>query len=141
MGAKDLQQLFRVGRTSLLIGLLCLRISIAIGNLAARTLGESTLGSVLRESLLIGGWVAMWRPLEIFLYDGWPIRDEARHDDRLSRDAGPDRLRGESGREKWHRLASGHPGRFSQLPHQRGVKHNEPGRRVTLPTGRTFLPR
>ena len=23
--------------------------------------------------LLIDGWVAMWRPLQIFLYDGWPI--------------------------------------------------------------------
>ena len=20
------------------------------------------------------GWVAMWRPLEIFLYDWWPVR-------------------------------------------------------------------
>ena len=23
---------------------------------------------------MIGGWVALWRPLEIFLYDWWPIR-------------------------------------------------------------------
>jgi len=38
----------------------------------------------LRESLLIGGWVAMWRPLEVFLYDWWPIRLEARLYDRLS---------------------------------------------------------
>jgi len=22
---------------------------------------------------VIGGWVALWRPLEIFLYDWWPI--------------------------------------------------------------------
>ena len=38
----------------------------------------------LRESLLIGGWVAMWRPLEVFLYDWWPIRAEARLYDRLA---------------------------------------------------------
>jgi hypothetical protein len=25
------------------------------------------------EGLLIGGWVAMWRPLEILLYDWWPL--------------------------------------------------------------------
>lgn len=37
-----------------------------------------------RTSLLIGGWVAMWRPLEVFLYDWWPIRAEARLFDRLS---------------------------------------------------------
>ena len=39
---------------------------------------------VLREGLLIVGWVAMWRPLEVFLYDWWPIRAEARLYDRLS---------------------------------------------------------
>jgi hypothetical protein len=39
---------------------------------------------LLREGLLIGGWVAMWRPIEIFLYDWWPIRAEARLFDRLS---------------------------------------------------------
>jgi len=39
---------------------------------------------VLRESLLIGGWVAMWRPMEIFLYDWWPIRAEARLFHRLA---------------------------------------------------------
>jgi hypothetical protein len=28
--------------------------------------------------------VAMWRPLEVFLYDWWPIRAEARLFERLS---------------------------------------------------------
>jgi hypothetical protein len=38
---------------------------------------------ILRESLMIGGWVAMWRPLEIFLYDWWPVRAEIRLLERL----------------------------------------------------------
>ncbi|MEY4815442.1 MAG: hypothetical protein RLZZ162_2515, partial [Verrucomicrobiota bacterium] len=33
----------------------------------------------------IGGWGAMWRPLEIYLYDWWPVRDERRVFERLSR--------------------------------------------------------
>ena len=33
---------------------------------------DGTLITILRESLLIGGWVAMWRPMEIFLYERWP---------------------------------------------------------------------
>ena len=33
----------------------------------------SRIGEIARESLTIGGWVSMWRPLEIFLYDWWPI--------------------------------------------------------------------
>jgi hypothetical protein len=39
----------------------------------------------VRESMLIIGWVAMWRPLEVLLYDWWPIVGEQRLHDRLSR--------------------------------------------------------
>lgn len=38
----------------------------------------------MRASLSIAGWVAMWRPMELFLYDWWPIRAEARLFDRLA---------------------------------------------------------
>ena len=47
-------------------------------------MGTAGLGSLVRESIVIGAWVALWRPLEIFLYDWWPIRAEARLYDRLS---------------------------------------------------------
>jgi hypothetical protein len=79
-----LRQLFRVGRISLVIGLASLGGSLLAGDLAANALGDGGIGALLRESLLIGGWVAMWRPLEIFLYDWWPIREEARLFARLS---------------------------------------------------------
>ncbi len=79
-----LRHLFRVGRTSLIIGLLFLAVSVGVGGALAEALNGRNLGQLLRESLLIGGWVAMWRPLEIFLYDWWPIRAEARLLDRLS---------------------------------------------------------
>ena len=49
------------------------------------------IDEILRESLTIGGWVSMWRPLEVFLYDWWPIRNEARLSDRLA--AMPVRIR------------------------------------------------
>lgn len=81
---RRLRQLFRVGRTSLLIGLVFLAVMVAAGDLIAKALEGQRLGEILRESLLIGGWVAMWRPLEIFLYEWWPIRLEARLYDRLS---------------------------------------------------------
>jgi hypothetical protein len=32
-----------------------------------------TYGRVLQESLVIVGWVVIWRPAEIFLYDWLPI--------------------------------------------------------------------
>ena len=81
---RRLRLLFRVGRTSLAIGLLFLAASILLGDLVAAMLSDTRFAGVARESLLIGGWVAMWRPLEVFLYDWWPIRAEARLMDRLS---------------------------------------------------------
>jgi hypothetical protein len=80
---RRLRQLFRVGRTSLMIGLLFLVVTVLAGDLVAKALAGRRPGEILQESLLIGGWVAMWRPLEVFLYDWWPIRQEARLYDRL----------------------------------------------------------
>ncbi len=79
-----LRQLLRIGRTSLVIGLAVVAASILIGDAIAAVLRGDQTGGVIRESLLIGGWVAMWRPLEIFLYEWWPFRAEACLFDRLS---------------------------------------------------------
>jgi hypothetical protein len=38
---------------------------------------QTTAIRLIEESLLILGWVANWRPLEIFLYDWWPIRRQS----------------------------------------------------------------
>jgi len=81
---RNLRQLFRRGRISLAIGLAFLASSIAIGDALASYVQGSRWADILRESLLIGGWVAMWRPLEVFLYDWWPLREEAHLSDRLS---------------------------------------------------------
>ena len=79
-----LRRLFRYGRISLMIGLAVLTLLIVLAQLIGRVTSDAGLGRVLHESLLIGGWVAMWRPLEVFLYDWWPIRAEARLFDRLA---------------------------------------------------------
>jgi len=79
-----LRELFRVGRTSLVIGLVALAAAVALGDFLATLLRGSRIGGIVRESLTIGGWVSMWRPLEVFLYDWWPIRNEARLSDRLA---------------------------------------------------------
>jgi len=65
-----LRELFRVGRTSLVIGLFALAAAIALGDFLANLMKGSRIGEILRESLTIGGWVSMWRPLEVFLYGG-----------------------------------------------------------------------
>jgi len=81
---RRLRALFRRGRISLVIALAFLAASIAVGDAVAGYLGDGHVGGVIREGFLIGGWVAMWRPLEVFLYDWWPIRSERRLLQRLS---------------------------------------------------------
>jgi len=80
---RRLRELFRRGRISLLIGLLALAVLTSLGDFIARAM-PGHVADLLHESLSIGGWVAMWRPMEVFLYDWWPIRAEARLYDRLS---------------------------------------------------------
>lgn len=79
-----LRELLRVGRTNLAIGLVVLASAVAIGNFLASLMKGDEVGQILREMLFIGGWVSMWRPLEIFLYDWWPIREEAQLSERLA---------------------------------------------------------
>ncbi len=80
---RRLRELFRRGRGSLLVALVFLSALGMLAN-ALRGVIHGPIGSILVEGLLIGGWVAMWRPLEIFLYDWWPIRAQARLFDRLA---------------------------------------------------------
>jgi len=69
---RELRQLMQRGRVSLLIGLAFLAACIVAADILGHA-DKSPLVGIIRESLTIGGWVAMWRPLEIFLYDWWPL--------------------------------------------------------------------
>jgi hypothetical protein len=71
--SRDLRELFRIGRMSLLIGVLVLAACVAGAQYVHLLLGEGPVATITRESLIIMGWVANWRPLEIFLYEWWPI--------------------------------------------------------------------
>lgn len=68
-----LREHLRLGRLSLIIGLSFLGACIGLRRILFPD-PAGTLAQVLAEGLLICGWVAMWRPLDIMLYDWWPIR-------------------------------------------------------------------
>jgi hypothetical protein len=69
----ELKELFRIGRRSLAIGFTVLLLSVLASQAVAPKIKPAPLGKVIEESLLIFAWVANWRPIEIFLYDWWPI--------------------------------------------------------------------
>jgi hypothetical protein len=70
---RDFNELFRVGRMSLLVGAAVLGLCLAASQLITGWAGSTYLGRFAGESLIILGWVANWRPIEIFLYDWWPL--------------------------------------------------------------------
>jgi hypothetical protein len=79
----EFRHLMKQGRTCLLIGLSFLVACLAISE--TLLLGEAgTWAAVLRESLTIAGWVAMWRPMQIYLYDWWPLHQRSRIYAKLS---------------------------------------------------------
>jgi hypothetical protein len=80
----EFRRLLKDGRQSLLIGIVFLAACLA----ASHAMGGSEYGtfrSLARESLTIAGWVAMWRPMQIYLYDWWPLRRRGRLYEKLSR--------------------------------------------------------
>jgi hypothetical protein len=81
----ELRRLIRRGLISLVIGLGVLAAAVSAGEALTHLLGGGRLASVLGQSLHIGGWVAMWSPMQIFLYDWWPLLSERRLYEQLSR--------------------------------------------------------
>jgi hypothetical protein len=79
----EFKRLLKQGRTSLIIGVLFLASCLLLSRML---LGHDTGtgAAILRESLTIAGWVAMWRPMQIYLYDWWPLRRLSRIYSKLS---------------------------------------------------------
>jgi hypothetical protein len=76
----ELKRQLRRALTNLVIGLVFLSVCL--------TLRQSLLASarleLLAEGLLIIGWVALWRPVENFLYDWWPVARRLRRFGRIA---------------------------------------------------------
>jgi hypothetical protein len=65
----ELHRLLRRALANLAVGLAFLGLCLWLRKALAAGSGAEVLG----EGLLIIGWVALWRPVEMFLYDWWPV--------------------------------------------------------------------
>lgn len=81
---RQLREMFRNGRRSLAIGLGVLGLSILLVQLLELSMKGSALAKMIEQGLFILGWVAIWRPLEIFLYDWLPLSKRISILDRLA---------------------------------------------------------
>ena len=80
---RDLRMLISIGRAGLLIGLGFLGECTTLSRLGG-SLGEQAFYGIAAFSLEITGWVAIWRPSEIFLCEGRPILRRRRQYERLA---------------------------------------------------------
>jgi len=75
----DARSLRQEGYATLWRGLVFLALCL----LGSRLMGEITLlpgfvGRFIDEGLVIAGWVALWYPLDVLLYQRWPLARERR---------------------------------------------------------------
>jgi hypothetical protein len=84
LNRREFKHMMKQGRMSLLIGLTFLATCLLMGNLITGWV-DAPLSSLLREAFLIAGWVAMWRPMQIYLYDWWPLRRRGQIFEKMSR--------------------------------------------------------
>lgn len=72
MNQREFRRLMREGWNSLLIGLSFLAVCMTAAQTLTTFMGK--WHPVMKEGLTIIGWVAMWSPLDIYLYRWWPLR-------------------------------------------------------------------
>ena len=79
---RQIRQHMRRGQLFLLVGAAVLVLFLTLAELTT-AMPQGRVRQILREGLVITAWVAMWRPLEVLLYDWWPIVQERRLRQRL----------------------------------------------------------
>lgn len=81
---QHLREHWRRARSSLLASLSFLAICLMLSSLASQH-ADGFMAQFLGEGLLVIGWVAMWRPVDMLIYGWRPLRAQLRTLQRISR--------------------------------------------------------
>ena len=74
----------RHGRGSLMIGLSFLTIALLARQMVS-TLENHLFAQLFADALLIIGWASMWEPITVILYELWPIIQQKKTYEKISR--------------------------------------------------------
>lgn len=72
---RNLKVMLANGFKSLTIGITFLIFAIISMIYASKVIDDNFLKLFIKESFVLVGWVSMWKPVNIFLYEWWPIKD------------------------------------------------------------------
>ena len=73
------------GKFTLLVGLSFLAIAMIASQAVAETFSNYPLARLFAIALEVAGWVAMWEPVTVHLYQLWPIIKERKIYEKISR--------------------------------------------------------
>ena len=79
---RRIREHLRHGYFTLLVGLAVLVVFLTLAELTI-LLSVTHVRQIVREGLVITGWVAMWRPLDVLLYEWWPLVRQRRRCTRV----------------------------------------------------------
>lgn len=80
----DMRELIGIAQLSLVVGLCLLGVCIGIRQTLREAAMHNALAGFFSEGAAIVGWVANWRPIEILLFEWWPLSRRRRLFDRLA---------------------------------------------------------
>lgn len=63
----------RYGRFTILVGLSALAVSMFASLTVSESFPDCTFAQLIANALEVAGWVAMWEPVTVFLYQLWPM--------------------------------------------------------------------
>lgn len=81
---RELSELFRSGRLYLTVGLSIFAICLTAAQIIRGAFQGNAIAGAFEQGLIIIGWVANWKPVELLLYDWWPLRRRIRLFERLA---------------------------------------------------------
>ena len=82
---KKFKRELKYGLTILFIALVMLAVIFSLTEIVSQFKSENKLVIFIKESFIILGWVALWRPMELLLYDWYPIKREIQLFHRLEK--------------------------------------------------------
>ncbi len=83
--ARERAELFRTGRRALLIGVASLSIFLTLAVHGREIVPGLAMPTIVEQGLTLAGWVSLWKPAEIFLYDWMPFSRRQALYERLAR--------------------------------------------------------
>jgi hypothetical protein len=75
LAERNIKLKLKEGQLSFVVGITFLVACVMTGQYI-RGLADNNFTFIVFEGLLIGGWVAMWKPISDILYEWWPVYKE-----------------------------------------------------------------